>query len=134
LHRIVPRGIAEAFTAGREGWNGMNRIWHVPLLAGVLLSLSGCIAGMAVGAAGMAVRGATAEGPSNAHLAPAAQQACTAVAGQHGAVHIIDVEQRRADRIIVWGTVGAGEARRSFQCTYGTRITDFKLREIRPQR
>jgi hypothetical protein len=104
------------------------------LLICSMLALGGCAASIAAGAIGMAVRGATAEGPSNTHLAPAAERACTAVAGTHGAVHVIDVEQRTSSRIIVWGTVGEGPERRSFQCTYTDRITDFKLREIRTQR
>jgi hypothetical protein len=43
---------------------------------------------------------------------------------------VIDVEQARIDKIIVWGTVDDGQQRRSFQCNFGIRITGFTLREI----
>lgn len=98
----------------------------------MMLPLGGCVAGMAAGAIGMAVRGS--EGPSNLHLGPAAEQACSAHAAQFGAVHVIDVEQRTTSRIVVWGTVGEGPERRSFQCGFRTRITDFRLRPIAPPR
>lgn len=95
------------------------------------LPLGGCVASIAASAASMAVRSAQREPQSNAHLKPAARQACTQRAAQYGAVHIIDVEQRRADRIIVWGTVTDAEERRGFQCHFTTGIADFKLRAIR---
>ena len=68
---------------------------------------------------------------SNAHLKPVAQQACTARAAQHGTVHVIDVEQRRADRLVVWGSVTDGQqVRRTFECHFTTSLVSFKLREI----
>lgn len=71
------------------------------------------------------------QGPSNAHLKPQATQACTQRAAQHGSVHIIDVEQRRADRLIVWGsTTDAQQVRRTFECHFTTGLVSFKLREI----
>ena len=112
----------------------MNLYWPRLLLIGSMFALGGCVASIAASAVGMAVRGATAEGPSNAHLGSLAEQACSARAAEYGIVHIIDVEQRTTSRIIVWGTVTEGEERRSFQCNYGTRITDFKLREIGQRR
>ena len=108
----------------------MTRSWQIPLLAAASLALGGCVAGIAASAVGMAARSAQGEPKSNAHLAPEARRACSAQAAEHGAVHVIDVEQRSIDTIIVWGTAGEGEARRSFQCTFKNRITDFKLREI----
>lgn len=98
------------------------------------LSLGGCVAGIAASAAGMAVRGAQGEPQSNAHLQPAARAACSAHAARFGAVHVIDVEQRSADRIIVWGTVADARERRSFECGFRDRITTFKLRPIRAAR
>lgn len=68
---------------------------------------------------------------SNAHLRPAAVEACTQRAGQYGTVHIIDVEQRRADRLIIWGSVvDAQQRRRTFECHFTTALAGFKLRDI----
>lgn len=86
---------------------------------------------MVAGAAGMAVRAADKPAASNAHLRPAARAACSDHAAQYGAVHVIDVEQRRADRIVVWGTVETTEGRKSFECRFTTQIVGFDLREIR---
>lgn len=109
------------------------RILVLSLLVVSALSLGGCVAGIAASAVGMAVRSAQGEPQSNQHLQPAATQACSAHASQYGAVHIIDVEQRTVSRIIVWGTVGDGKGRRSFECSYETKITGFKLRAIAPR-
>lgn len=68
---------------------------------------------------------------SNEHLKPEAAQACGAQAAQYGTVHVIDVEQRSIDKIVVWGTADDGTRKRSFECAFGTRVTGFKLREIR---
>ncbi len=71
------------------------------------------------------------ERPSNAHLTPVATQACTQRAAHYGSVFIMDVEQRRADRLVVWGSVtDAQQRRRTFECHYGTALVSFKLREI----
>ncbi|WP_324748990.1 hypothetical protein SH591_09920 [Sphingomonas sp. LY54] len=107
----------------------------IPLfLAASLLSLGGCAAGMAMSAAGMAARAAQGTPQANEHLRPSAVSDCTARAAQYGTVHIIDAEQRSASRIIVWGTVDDDVEKRSFECTYGNKITGFKLRPIRPLR
>ena len=87
---------------------------------------------MAASAIGMAARSAQGQQASNEHLKPAASSACSAHASQFGVVHIIDVEQRSSSKIVVWGTVDDGKQRRSFECHYGTRITGFKLRAIKP--
>lgn len=105
----------------------------VPLLLLSVLPLGGCAAGIAASAVGMAVRGAQGEPQSNRHLQPVARQLCSAYAAQYGAVHIIDVEQRSAGKIVVWGTVTDAKERRSFECAFTDKITAFKLREIRPQ-
>ncbi len=111
----------------------MTRIPALSLLIASALTLGGCVAGMAASAVGMAVRSARGEPRSNAHLQPEAAKACSAHAAQYGAANIIDVEQRSIDKIIVWGTVGEGPARRSFECAYETKITSFKLRAIAPR-
>ncbi|MEO7365607.1 MAG: hypothetical protein ABIW03_04730 [Sphingomicrobium sp.] len=98
------------------------------------LALNGCVASMAMSAASLAAQGVRGQPRSNAELNPTARIACEAHAAQYGAVHIIDVEQHSVSKIIVWGTVGDGEQRRSFQCDFGTRITGFKLRPIVPAR
>ena len=105
----------------------MKQILFLCLLAP---ALGGCVAGLAASAVGMAAQGARGTPESNAHLRAEAVAACTARASQHGPVRIIDVEQRRIDRLIVWGTAGEGAARRSFECAYGTEIAGFRLREI----
>lgn len=94
-------------------------------------ALGGCVAGMAASAVGMAVKEAQGDPESNAHLRYQAMEACSARAAPHGTVHIIDVEQRSVDRIVVWGTAGEGAQKRSFECGFGTEVTSFKLREIR---
>ncbi len=72
-------------------------------------------------------------GTKNAHLKPVALQQCTQRAGQYGSVFVVDVEQRRADRIIVWGSVtDAARQRRTFECHFTTALTQFKLGEILP--
>ena len=72
---------------------------------------------------------------SLAHLMPAATEACTRRAGQHGSVYIVDVSQHGRDRIVVWGSVtDAQQRRRTFECHFTTEVVSFKLREIRPAR
>lgn len=111
----------------------MDRCWRWLLLMGSILALTGCVAGVAASAVGMAARSARGEPQSNEHLRPAAAQACSERAAQYGTVHIIDVEQRTTSKIAVWGTVTDDQERRSFECIYRTRIVDFNLRAI-PQR
>lgn len=104
----------------------------VPLLL-LAFPLGGCAATIAASAAGMAIRGAQGESQSNRHLQPAARAACSAHAAQYGAVHIIDVEQRSAGKIVVWGTVTDARERRSFECAFTDRVSAFKLRSIEAQ-
>ena len=112
----------------------MKPILLVPLLVASGVALGGCVAAMAASAASMAAQSARGQTQSNEHLKPTARAACEAHAVRYGMVHIIDVEQRSSSRIIVWGTIGEGDQRRSFECSYGTRITGFKLRAITPGR
>ena len=104
------------------------------LLATVALALSGCVPMMAASALSMAARSAQSPAVGNEELRPQAREACSANAAQYGAVHVIDVQQASATKIIVWGTVDDGKQRRSFQCDFGTKITGFKLRPITPPR
>ena len=109
----------------------MTRKILLPLIVLGAPALGGCAVQAALAAAELAphIRGPL--GPSNAHLEPAARQACTQRAGQYGSVFIADVEQRRADRIIVWGSVtDAQQRRRTFECHYTTTLARFKLGEV----
>ena len=103
----------------------------LPVIVLAIPALSGCAVQAALAAAELAphIRGPL--GPSNEHLKPAALQACTERAGRHGSVYIVDVEQRRSDRIIVWGSVtDAQQNRRTFECHFTTAVTRFKLGEV----
>jgi hypothetical protein len=111
----------------------MKRILLIPATIGCLAALGGCVPMMAAKAVGMAASGARTVPASNAHLAPAAEAACRQLAAPHGTVHVIDVEQSRANRIIVWGTSGEGAQKQSFECHFGTAVTAFKLRPITPR-
>ena len=105
-----------------------------PLLALVAcLTLSGCVAGIAAGALGAAARGAGGD-PDAYHndepLKLAAAQACRARAAGYGDVQIIDLEQRGARKVVVWGTTTGTTGRQSMECTYTNRITGFRLRKL----
>lgn len=103
----------------------------VAILAVAALPLGGCIPMMAANVAGMAVEAAQPKQVSNESLKPQAKAACSDYAARYGPIHLIDVEQNKVDKIIVWGTVETAQGRRSFECGFGTAITYFKLREIR---
>ena len=83
-------------------------------------------------AVGMAANSARGRPVSNEELKPQAREQCSAQASKYGAVHVIDVEQARIDKLIVWGTVDDGKVKQSFQCDFGTKITGFTLRPIKP--
>jgi hypothetical protein len=108
-----------------------HRALTLTLLAA--LTLSGCAASLAAGAIGAAAR--SAQGDPNAYhnneaLKLAAAQACRARAAPQGEVHVIDLEQRSARRVVVWGTATNASARQSFECTYTDRVTGFRLRRL----
>lgn len=103
------------------------------LSVGSIPLLEGCVPMMAVSAVDMVARSAEGSPASNQALQPQARDACTQQAARYGAVHLIDTEQSRVDKIIVWGTVDDGKQKRSFECDFGTKITGFKLRDIHPQ-
>jgi hypothetical protein len=96
-------------------------------------ALGGCALQAAMAAAQLVQYLPEAERASNANLRPAALEACTQRAAQHGSVHIVDVEQRRADRIIVWGSVtDTQQQRRAFECHFTTALASFKLGKVLP--
>lgn len=109
------------------------RLLSLALLASICPVLGGCLPMMAVSAASMAAQGAAGTPVSNSELQPKARDECTARAAPYGAVHVIDVEQHRVDEIIVWGTVGEGTGKRSFECDFTNRITRFTVRAIKPE-
>jgi hypothetical protein len=100
------------------------------LLAIATPSLPACVPMMAVSAASMVAEQAAGKPVDNQGLQPQAREACTVEAAKYGAVHVIDVEQNRVNKIIVWGTVETAKGKQSFQCDFGTRIAAFKLRPI----
>ena len=111
----------------------MTRKILLPLIVLATPALGGCALQAAMVAAELVpqIRGPL--GPINAHLKPVALQACTQRAGQYGSVYIVDVEQRRSDRIIVWGSVtDAQQRRRTFECHFTTALSRFKLGEVLP--
>jgi hypothetical protein len=107
------------------------------LLVGASLPLGGCVAGLAVGAASAVGSAVAGEGPRAApgvDVGCVAPAECAAGAAPLGTVHVIDVEDRGPGRAIVWGTVGEGPQRRSFECQWAGKIVGFKVRAIRPAR
>ena len=111
----------------------MTRKTLLPLILLATPALSGCAVQAALAAAELAPQIRGPMGTRNAHLKPVALQACTERARQYGSVYIVDVEQRRADRIIVWGSVtDSQQRRRTFECHFTTRLTRFNLGEILP--
>jgi hypothetical protein len=111
----------------------MTRKIPLSLIVFATPALGACAVQAALAAAELAPRIRGPLGPSNAHLEPEAIQECTQRAGQFGSVFIVNVEQRRADRIIVWGSVtDAQQQRRTFECHFTTALARFKLGEILP--
>lgn len=108
----------------------MKRVTRMLLLAGWAPALSGCVPMMAASAVTMVAQGAQGRPGNNEALQPQARELCSAQAAQYGTVHVIVVEQHRADKIIVWGTVEDGKQRQSFECDFGTKVTAFTLRPI----
>jgi hypothetical protein len=109
----------------------MNRVAAFVLVSVAAPLLGGCVAMAAVSGAGLAAQAAQGKPVKNEQLQPLARRACSAEAAKYGVVHVIDVQQARIDKIIVWGTVDDGREKRSFQCNFGTKITGFTLREIK---
>jgi hypothetical protein len=107
--------------------------WTVISVVAGSVAVAGCLPMMAASAVDTVARASQKAPVSNEQLAPQARDACTVQAAQYGTVNIIDVEQHRVNQIIVWGTVDDGKQKRSFECDYGTKITAFKLREIKAE-
>lgn len=101
------------------------------LLLATTPALGGCAASIAAGVLGAALRGSGSEQQANAgqDFGPAAAAACRDRASQHGQVQVIDVELR-SDRAVVWGTVHKEQERRSFECHFNGKVSNFKLRTI----
>ena len=108
----------------------MTRKILLPTILLAAPALGGCALQAAMLAADLApeIRGPL--GPNNEHLKPTAVDVCTRQAARHGSVYIVDVEQRRSDRIIVWGSVTNAQQRRTFECHFTTRLSRFTLGEI----
>src|SRR5215210_1513889 len=105
----------------------MPRKILLPLIVLATPALGGCAVQAAMAAAELAPQIRGPMGTKNAHLKPVALQACTERARQYGSVYIVDVEQRRADRIIVWGSVtDSRQRRRIFECHFTTSLAHFK--------
>ncbi len=107
--------------------------WTVISVVAGSVAVAGCLPMMAASAVDTVARASQKAPGGNGELAPQARDACTVQAAQYGTVNIIDVEQHRVNQIIVWGTVDDGKQKRSFECDYGTKITAFKLREIKAE-
>lgn len=104
------------------------------LAAVAAVPLGGCVASLAAGAVG-AVSSAVAKSGApkvdpNVDVGQSGRSACTERAAKSGEVHVIDVEARGPGKAIVWGTVGEGAQRRSFECRYAGKIVGFTLRAI----
>jgi hypothetical protein len=111
----------------------MSRKILLPLMLLATPALGGCAVQAALLAADIAPQLQGPMGTKNAHLKPQAERECTQRAAQYGSVYIDDVEQRRAERIIVWGSVtDAQQRRRTFECHFTTRLGTFKLGEYLP--
>lgn len=103
----------------------------LPLVALGALPLGGCVASLAAGAVGAAVRAADKpDAPPKEDPGPAARAACTVHASQYGNVRIIDIVYRSPAKLVVWGSVEAQGRRRSFQCRWDGKIVGFALKEI----
>ena len=111
----------------------MTRKIGLALIVLAAPALGGCALQAALAAASLVRYLPEHQGPSNAHLMPAATQACTKHAGQYGSVYIVDVSQHRNGRIIVGGSVtDTQQRRRTFECQFTTAVVSFKLHEILP--
>jgi hypothetical protein len=101
------------------------------LLALAALPLGGCVASLAAGAVGAAVRAA--DKPDRAPKedpGPVARSACTVHASQYGEVRIIDIVYKSPAKLVVWGSVEAEGRKRSFQCRWDGKIVGFEVKEV----
>ncbi|MEO7828053.1 MAG: hypothetical protein ABIR60_13025 [Allosphingosinicella sp.] len=99
------------------------------------MSLGGCVAGLAAGAVGAAVRAADKpDAPPKEDPGPAARAACAARAAQYGEARIIDTVYRSAAKLIVFGGVEGQGHKQSFQCRWDGKIVGFELKEVEGRR
>ena len=108
----------------------MRRNKCLLLMLSTMLALSGCVASMAASAVGAAVTASRGRPVSNEGARETAISQCSALAAPYGAVHVIDVEQRSVERMVVWGTTEGRSGRRSFECAFGTKVAGFKIHPI----
>ena len=108
----------------------MRRIECLLLMILTALTLSGCVASMAASAVGAAVSASRGRPVSNEGARETAISQCSALAAPYGAVHVIDVEQRSVERMVVWGTTEGRNGRQSFECAFGTKVVGFKIHPI----
>lgn len=108
----------------------MRRYLALTLLAGSMAVLSGCAATLAASASNAVVRAVQGPVRSNEGFRGSAVDECSARAAPYGTVHIIDVQQARVDKLIIWGTADDGKVRHSFKCGYTRKITGFTVRVI----
>jgi len=94
------------------------------------VALNGCVASMAASAVGAAVSASRGRPVSNEGARDTAVSQCSALAAAYGAVHVIDVEQRSVERMVVWGTTEGRGGRQSFECAFGTKVVGFKIHPI----
>ena len=108
----------------------MRRIKCLLLTLTTTLGLTGCVASMAASAVGAAVSASRGRPVSNEGARETAISQCSALAAPYGAVHVIDVEQRSVERMVVWGTTEGHSGRQSFECAFGTKVVGFKIHPI----
>ena len=88
---------------------------------------------MAASAVGLATDAAGPGGQNSKFMQAAARQACSAQAAQDGTVQIASVTQAKDGEIIVLGTVQGPTGAQSFECSFVTTVTGFKLSPIQPR-
>jgi hypothetical protein len=93
----------------------------------LLLTLGGCVAGMAASAVGLAADAAGPGGQNSKFMQAAARQACSTQAAQSGTVQVTGVTQAKDGEIVVLGTVQGASGTQAFECSFVTTVTDFKL-------
>lgn len=108
----------------------MRRIKCLLLTLTTTLGLTGCVASMAASAVGAAVSASRGRPVSNEGARETAISQCSALAAAYGVVHVIDVEQRSVERMVVWGTTEGHSGRQSFECAFGTKVVGFKIHPI----
>ena len=102
------------------------------LAPALLLALSGCVAGMAASAVGLAADAAGPVGKYYKFMQAAARQASSAQAAQSGTVQVTSVTQAKDGEIVVLGTVQGTSGTPAFECSFVTTVTGFTLKPVQP--